>query len=47
VVSFKPQPLYSWGKNPQYLLDRKLRGLQSWSGYSGKGKNPIMAPAGN
>jgi hypothetical protein len=29
VVSFTPGPLYSQGKNPWYLLDRRLDGPQS------------------
>jgi len=31
---------YPWGNSPQYPLDRKLGGPQSWTGYSGKEKNP-------
>jgi hypothetical protein len=29
VVSFMSQPLFPWGKSPQYLMDRKLVGPQS------------------
>jgi hypothetical protein len=38
VVSFTPRPLYSHGKSPWYLLDRKLGGPQSRSG-RGQKKN--------
>jgi hypothetical protein len=31
-VSFKPLPFYPRIKSPRYLLDRRLGGLQSWSG---------------
>jgi hypothetical protein len=30
-----PAALYPREKNPQYPLDRKLGGLQSWSGHKG------------
>jgi len=36
MVSFTPQPLYAWGKNPQYPLDRRLGGPQSQSEYDGE-----------
>jgi hypothetical protein len=26
VIRFTPQPLYPWGKNSKYLLDRRLVG---------------------
>jgi hypothetical protein len=29
VISFTPQPLYSWGRSPWYILDRRLGGPQS------------------
>jgi len=35
VVSFMP-----WENRPHYLLDRRLGGLQSWSGHGIKEKNP-------
>jgi hypothetical protein len=38
VVSFTPPPLYPWGKNPWYLLNRRLVGLQSQSGCCGEEK---------
>jgi hypothetical protein len=44
VVSFMPQPLYPREKIPQYPLDRRLDGHQSWSGQHG-GKN-ILDPTG-
>jgi len=28
VVSFKPRPLYLWGKSPRYPFDRRLGGPQ-------------------
>jgi len=34
------------GKSPQYTLDRRLTGSQSWSGCNGKEKYPKSAPAG-
>jgi len=37
-----PQPLYPQGKNPQYLLDRRLSGSRSQPGYSGKEKIPSL-----
>jgi len=38
VVSFMPQPLYPWGKDPPppYPLDRRLGGPQSQSGHGGR-----------
>jgi hypothetical protein len=42
VVSFMPWILYLQGRNlPQYPFYRRLGGLQSQSGQSGKKKNPI------
>jgi hypothetical protein len=38
VVNFTPWTLYPHGKNPWYLLDRRLGGPQSWSGHGGKEK---------
>jgi len=38
VVSLTRRLLYPWGKNPQYPLDRKLGGYQSWSGGGGEEK---------
>jgi hypothetical protein len=38
VVSFTPLPLYPQGKSPQYLLDRRLGGPQSRSGWRGEEK---------
>jgi hypothetical protein len=38
VVSFTPRPLYHQGKNPWYLLDRRLGGPQSRSGRGGEEK---------
>jgi hypothetical protein len=34
-----PQPLNPQGKIYQYLMDRRLGGLQSWSGCGGKEEN--------
>jgi len=39
VVSFIPQSLYSQGKSPWYLLDRRLGGPQNRSGHCGEEKN--------
>jgi hypothetical protein len=39
VVSFKPQPLYSWGFVLQYPLDRRLGGSQSQFGHYWENKN--------
>jgi len=36
VVSFTTWPLYHWGKEPLYSLDRRLGGAQIWSGCGGK-----------
>jgi hypothetical protein len=44
VVSFAPLVLYPRGKIPQYPLDRRLGGPQSWSGRHGEVK--ILAPTG-
>jgi len=38
MVSFMPQLLYFEGKIPQYPLDRRLGGPQSWSEHSGEEK---------
>jgi hypothetical protein len=38
VVSFTLQPLYPRGKSPQYPLDRRLGGPQTWSGQRGEEK---------
>jgi hypothetical protein len=35
VVSVTPQPPFTPGKGPLYPLDRRLGGLQSWSGHRG------------
>jgi hypothetical protein len=45
VVSFTHWLLYPWGSSPQYPLDRRLGGPQSWSGFYGEEKN--LAPVGN
>jgi hypothetical protein len=34
-----PQPLYTWEKNPKYLMNRRLSEPQTQSGYSGEVKN--------
>jgi len=39
VVSFTLQLLYSQGRSPWYLLDRRLGGPQSSSGHGGEEKN--------
>jgi hypothetical protein len=39
IVSFTPQPLYPWGKSPQYPLHRRLGGPQSRSGRRGEEKD--------
>jgi hypothetical protein len=44
VVSFMSWPLYPQGKSPWYPLDRRLGGLQSWSGHSGEEKNSQPLP---
>jgi hypothetical protein len=36
--------LYPQGNSHQYPLDRRLRGLQSWSGYGGKEKKSYYCP---
>jgi len=41
-----PQPLYPQGKNPQFPLDRRLDGPQSWSGYHGEEKKCIISSDG-
>jgi len=41
VVSFIPQPLYPWGKRPQYPLERRLGELQRWSGHGGEEKTSL------
>jgi len=33
VVSFTPQPLYPWGTDPRYPLNRRLSGPHSRSGH--------------
>jgi hypothetical protein len=38
VVSFTSRPLYPREKSPKYPLDRRLGGLQSWSGRRGEEK---------
>jgi len=38
VVSFVPWPVYSRGKSPQYSLNKRLCGPQSWSGCLGEAK---------
>jgi hypothetical protein len=44
VVSFTTLPLYPRGKNPRYLLERRLGGPQSGSGRRGEQK--ILDPSG-
>jgi hypothetical protein len=44
VVSFAPWPLYSQGKNPWYLLDRRPGGPQNRSGGGGEEKNSQPLP---
>jgi hypothetical protein len=46
VVRFTLRPLYPREKGPQYPLDRRLGGPQSWSGRGGE-KKKVSAPAGN
>jgi hypothetical protein len=41
MVNFRPQPLYPWGKNFWYSLNRRLGGPQSRSENFGKEKNPL------
>jgi len=43
VVNFAPRLLYS-GKEPWYLLDRRLDGLQSRSGSFGEQKGLLSVP---
>jgi hypothetical protein len=43
IFTLMLQQVYSWGKNLQYLLKRRLGGLQSQSEHGGKEKNPIPA----
>jgi hypothetical protein len=45
VVSFTSRPLYPRGKRPQYPLDRKLVGPQSWSGCYGVKKSILPLSA--
>jgi hypothetical protein len=40
------QVLYLWGESPQYTLDRKLHGPQSWPEHDGEEKK-ILAPGRN
>jgi len=40
-----PQPLYLWGKEPPYPLDRRLGRPQSWSGCNGEEKKSLLLPA--
>jgi hypothetical protein len=48
MVSFLPQPLYLWGKSPQYSLDRGWVGTRAdLDVVAKKEKDPIIAPAGN
>jgi len=44
VVSLANRPLYPHGKNPPYVLDRRLGGLQSQSGRSSEEKNSQPLP---
>jgi len=44
VVSATPHPLYPQGKSPQYPLDRRLGGTQSWPGHGVKKKNSQPLP---
>jgi len=41
VISFMLQPLYSFGKSPQYPLDKRLGGTQSCSWFGGKEKKSL------
>jgi hypothetical protein len=43
MVSFTPLPFYLWGKGPQYLLDRRLGGLQCRSGRCGEDRKLTLA----
>jgi hypothetical protein len=44
VASFISRPLHPRGKNPRYLLDRRLGGPQCLSGYYGEEKNLSPLP---
>jgi len=44
VVSFTPRPLYHQRKNPWHPWDRRLGGLQCWSGRGGEEKNSEPLP---
>jgi hypothetical protein len=44
VVSFIPWPLYPWGKNPWYPLDKRLVESQSQSGCCGLEENLMPLP---
>jgi hypothetical protein len=44
VVSFKFHPLYSWGRSPWYLSDRRLCGPQSHSSCCGEEKILLPQP---
>jgi hypothetical protein len=39
-----PQMLIPWGKSPQYPLDRRLGGPESWSGCCGVEKTFLSLP---
>jgi hypothetical protein len=43
VVSFRPRPLQPQGKSPSYPLNKRLGGLQIWSG-RGSEKNSQLLP---
>jgi hypothetical protein len=44
VVSFKPRPLYPWGKSSRYPSDRRLDGPQSRFGCREVEKNLLPVP---
>jgi hypothetical protein len=44
MVSFMPQPLYSRVKSPQYSMDRRVVGLQSWIGHDSEKRNSLPLP---
>jgi hypothetical protein len=44
VVNFVPWLLRPQGKRPQSTLNRRLGGLQSWSGHFGEEKNILSLP---
>jgi hypothetical protein len=44
VLSFTPRLFYPQGKIPWYPLDRRLGGLQGWSGRGGEEKNSQPLP---